>query len=163
MLRSQSILSPREPLTRSLRDHPLLWERVDVRRRPRGCSPGRGFDDEGAGRREAPRILFFCGASSSAPRGGDIAQFVHSSASGYSAGLERRPQAASKSLGGGRARRHAAKQHLAKGSRPWMDPSGRSRAVLSGRPAAAPPALPVSHAGRDPVPREERYGENTMA
>jgi hypothetical protein len=37
---------------------------------------------------------------------------------------------------------HAAVRHPAKGSRPWVDPSGQSRAGPSGEPTAAPPTAP---------------------
>ena len=62
---------------------PIIW---CLRTRVSGASFSRKLtnlrlEGKGGGRREAPCILFLCGASSSAPRGGDIAQFIHSSAS----------------------------------------------------------------------------------
>ena len=66
----------------------------------------------------------------SAPRGGDIAQFVHSSASGTSAGSPRRPQAPATEPGGGRDPAAMQRSNISQRARAlgWtpLDPPSRS-------------------------------------
>src|SRR6266496_423525 len=109
---------------------------------------------------EAPRYSFVW-RFFSAPHGGDIALFVHSSVSGRSF------------CGGAVGRRPQAKRSKNPADRPPPCSEATSRKGLAplGGPFKAKPGRSLretdcgaahssrNHAGRDPVPREERYGE----
>ena len=105
----------------------------------RGFSPRVVLKNEGAGRfRSASQDLFV--ALAKAPR----AAVTKPSSSTL-------PSRAAWSPGGRRTQGHAAKQHLAKGSRPWMDPLGLRRVFgLRDLPhgAARPSGFAKGFAGR---------------